>query len=122
MLVRVATVAALVVFAAVQLGVQASPSLSDDLSPRFEASLVRRDGEEHHHHNGAPLLVLNETEVTMYHAPTPPSYYTIDWEDEGYQQRHGGLMIVHGIFMCLAFFVSLPVGVFSCHASRIGHV
>lgn len=122
MLVRVATVAPLVVFAAVQLGVQASPSLSDDLSPRFEASLVRRDGEEHHHHNGAPLLVLNETEVTMYHAPTPPSYYTIDWEDEGYQQRHGGLMIVHGIFMCLAFFVSLPLGVFSCHASRIGHV
>ncbi|KAF9483959.1 hypothetical protein BDN70DRAFT_873090 [Pholiota conissans] len=47
----------------------------------------------------------------MYHAPTPPSYYTIDWEDEGYQKRHAGLMIAHGIFMCLAFFFSIPVGI-----------
>jgi hypothetical protein len=70
----------------------------------------RRDGHNHHHH--APLLELNETEVTLYHAPTPPSYYTIDWEDEGYEKRHGGLMIAHGLLMSLAFFVALPMGAF----------
>ena len=66
----------------------------------------RRDG---HHNHAAPLLELNETEVSMYHPPTPPSYYTIDWEDEGYEKRHGGLMIAHGLFMSLAFFVALPI-------------
>lgn len=93
-----------------------SPSASDDLRERMSVSssselYVKRDGS-HHHHSGAPLLVLNETEVTMYHAPTPPSYYTIDWDDEGHESRHGGLMIMHGIFMSLAFFVSLPLGMF----------
>lgn len=73
-------------------------------------SLAQRDGHSHHSHNAAPLLVLNETEVTMHHAPTPPSYYTVDWEEEGYQSRHPGLMIFHGIFMSLAFFVALPIG------------
>ncbi|PPQ77379.1 hypothetical protein CVT25_010960 [Psilocybe cyanescens] len=75
------------------------------------SSLAIRDGHEHQHAHGVPLLELNETQVIMYHAPTPPSYYTLDFEDEGYQKRHKGLMIFHGIFMCLAFFVSLPVGI-----------
>ena len=69
----------------------------------------KRDGHSHNHH-AKPLLELNETEITLYHAPTPPSYYTIDWEDEGYEKRHGGLMIVHGLFMSIAFFVALPMG------------
>lgn len=71
----------------------------------------KRDTHNHNHnHHAEPLLELNETEVTLYHSPTPPSYYTIDWEDEGYEKRHGGLMIAHGVFMCLAFFVALPMG------------
>lgn len=82
-----------------------------DCQPQFNRrSLPQRDGHSHYSHNAAPLLVLNETEVTMYHAPTPPSYYTVDWEEEGYQSRHPGLMILHGIFMSLAFFVALPIG------------
>jgi hypothetical protein len=107
---RWATVAPLL---AGSIAVHAYPSTSFD-SPYtpLAAAIVERDGHEHHNHNAAPLLVLNETEVTMYHAPTPPSYYTIDWEDEGYQQRHAGLMVAHGIFMGLAFFVSVPFGVF----------
>ncbi|KAF8192599.1 hypothetical protein BJ912DRAFT_267484 [Pholiota molesta] len=106
---RWATVAPLL---AGSIAVHAYPSTSFD-SPYtpLAAAIVERDGHEHHNHNAAPLLVLNETEVTMYHAPTPPSYYTIDWEDEGYQQRHAGLMVAHGIFMCLAFFVSVPFGI-----------
>ena len=68
----------------------------------------KRDG--HHNHHAIPLLEINETEITMYHAPTPPSYYSIDWEDEGYEERYGGLMIAHGLFMSLAFFVALPMG------------
>lgn len=107
MYLRAATVAPLLVLAAVHLGVHSSPA------PDALVSVLRRDGGEHHHHPGAPLLILNETEVTMYHDPTPPSYYTADWEDAGYQQRHGSLMIAHGIFMCLAFFVALPIGVLS---------
>lgn len=98
------------------VAVHASPSASFGSSyTPLAAAIAKRDGHEHHNHNAAPLLVLNETEVTMYHAPTPPSYYTFDWEDQGYQQRHAGLMIAHGIFMCFAFFVSIPVGVFSSH-------
>lgn len=68
----------------------------------------KRDG--HHNHHAAPLLELNETGITLHHAPTPPSYYTIDWEDEGYEKRYGGLMVAHGLFMSLAFFVALPLG------------
>ncbi|KAF4619388.1 hypothetical protein D9613_005520 [Agrocybe pediades] len=92
--------------------VYASPSAAvDSLDRRSTQIYDKRDGSHHHNPHAAPLLVLNETEVTMYHAPTPPSYYTLDWEDEGHESRHKGLMIFHGIFMCLAFFVSLPVGI-----------
>ncbi|KAF8165188.1 hypothetical protein B0H34DRAFT_647571 [Crassisporium funariophilum] len=71
---------------------------------------TKRDGH-HHNHSIAPLVQLNETEITAHHSPTPPSYYTIDWEDEGYQKRHGGIMIFHGIAMSLAFFIALPLGI-----------
>lgn len=77
------------------------------------SQIVARDGHGHHHSNAAPLLVLNETEVTMFHSPTPPSYFTIDWDDPDPQgARHPGLMIAHGLFMMLAFFVALPAGAF----------
>ncbi|KAJ7086751.1 cytoplasmic protein [Mycena epipterygia] len=74
-----------------------------------QLQLSKRDG---HHHAVAPLLELNETEVTLNHQPTPPSYYTIDWEDpEQASARHPGLIIVHSIFMSLAFFIFLPIGI-----------
>lgn len=67
--------------------------------------------DDHHHHLGAPLLYLNETEIAMYHAPTPDSYYTIDWEGAGEPgARYPALMITHIILMSLAFFVVLPMG------------
>lgn len=56
--------------------------------------------------------MLNETQVLTLHSPTPPSYYTIDWEDDGRKARYGAFMILHGISMCLAFFVSLPLSAF----------
>jgi len=88
------------------------PIVYADRQPQLNRrSLCQRDGHRHNAHNPAPLLVLNETEVTMYHVPTPPSYYTVDWEEEGYQSRYPGLMIFHGIFMSLAFFVALPISV-----------
>jgi len=95
--------------------VTASPALSNDLS---EASLhsrligiTQRDGHGHHNEHTAPLLELNETEVTSHHAPTPPSYYTIDWDSrDPSTSRYPGLMITHAILMSLAFFVALPVG------------
>ncbi|KAG6911708.1 hypothetical protein DXG01_007958 [Tephrocybe rancida] len=73
--------------------------------------LASRDGSHHHNSHAAPLTMLNETEVTLYHAPTPPSYYTIDFEDAGEGVRHPGLMMAHIIFMSLAFFVALPIAI-----------
>ncbi|KAL0582004.1 hypothetical protein V5O48_000062 [Marasmius crinis-equi] len=68
--------------------------------------------DDHHHHKGAPLLELNETEVLMGHDPTPPSYWTIDWEDpEHASERHPGFMVMHALFMSIAFFVALPIGI-----------
>ncbi|KAF7352907.1 putative membrane protein C3B8.06 [Mycena venus] len=78
------------------------------------AELSKRDGDEHDHHQHgvAPLLELNETEVTLHHEPTPPSYYTIDWDDpEQAEARHPALIITHAVFMGLAFFLFLPLGI-----------
>jgi hypothetical protein len=86
--------------------VHASLAPSDAL---LAGALLRRDG--HHRHKGGPLLVLNETEIAMYHTPTPNSYYTIDWEGAGEPgPRYPALMMTHIILMCLAFFVVLPIG------------
>lgn len=78
-------------------------------------ALVPRDGgHEHghgHNHHAQPLLELNETEVTMYHEPTPPSYWTIDLVDHDPEHsRYPGLMGLHILFMGLAFFGALPIG------------
>jgi hypothetical protein len=83
------------------------------------SSIVHTDGllsrdMDGHHHKGAPLLELNETEIAMWHGPTPDSYYTIDWEGAGdHGTRYPALMMTHIVLMCLAFFVVLPVGKFS---------
>ncbi|KAG5636429.1 hypothetical protein H0H81_008104 [Sphagnurus paluster] len=75
------------------------------------SALFMRDGSHHHNPHAAPLVHLNETEISMYHAPTPESYYTIDFEGAGEGARHPGLIMAHIIFMSLAFFVALPVGI-----------
>ncbi|KAG2369949.1 hypothetical protein BDR07DRAFT_1476502 [Suillus spraguei] len=73
---------------------------------------LRRDNDHIHMHHGAPLTVLNETAILQWHAPTPPSYWSIDIEDRDPSvSRHPGLMALHVIFMSLAFFVALPVGI-----------
>ncbi|KAF8915894.1 hypothetical protein CPB85DRAFT_1217140 [Mucidula mucida] len=83
-------------------------SLVNDASS--SGGLAVRD--DHHHHHGAPMTELNETEVTLHHAPIPPSYYTLDWEnDPATDHQHPGLMFTHAVLMCLAFFVALPVGI-----------
>lgn len=70
-----------------------------------------RDDHVHHSHHAAPLTELNETKLTMYHAPTPPSYWSIDFEDHNSDDsRYPGLIMLHGLLMSLAFFVALPIG------------
>ncbi|KIK96945.1 hypothetical protein PAXRUDRAFT_137291 [Paxillus rubicundulus Ve08.2h10] len=64
-----------------------------------------------HHHPGGPLTEINETEILTWHLPTPPSYWSIDFEDRDMNtSRYPALMAVHVLFMFLAFFVALPVG------------
>ncbi|KAF5393753.1 hypothetical protein D9757_000156 [Collybiopsis confluens] len=91
-----------------------SPALAGDSRLSRSAASQPRDGDHHMHmsHNAAPLLQLNETEITVYHAPTPESYYTLDIDNlEHSSQRHPGLMFLHATLMTLAFFVALPVGI-----------
>ncbi|KAF7356185.1 hypothetical protein MVEN_00949800 [Mycena venus] len=89
-------------------------------SARYPGSsdLLVTSRDEHAHHHAAPLLELNETEVTMHHQPTPPSYYTLDWEysdpAQASDRRSPALIITHSIFMALAFFVFLPMGETIC--------
>lgn len=98
--------------------VKRNPS-SQDLSLRVDDSfshlLFERDGDEHGHGHGhghaAPLVKLNETEVLLHHIPTPPSYWSIDIDDPDPEDaRHPGLMLLHSLFMMLAFFGALPAG------------
>ena len=79
---------------------------------RPEGVLLRRDGDEHGHmHHGEVKTVLNETEIELYHQPTPPSYWSIDLEDkESGDKRYPGLMGLHALCMGLAFFGALPAG------------
>ncbi|KXN86383.1 hypothetical protein AN958_10245 [Leucoagaricus sp. SymC.cos] len=92
---------------------QQSPVLSQELELRDTSrNLLARDGDHRHHSHAQPVLELNETEILMWHAPTPPSYYTIDWEGPANaDKRHPGLIISHAVFMSLAFFIALPMAI-----------
>ena len=97
-----------------------SQGLSDRVDGSFSGLLFERDGDEHGHGHShghvAPLVELNETEVLLHHVPTPPSYWSIDFDDsDSGNARHPGLMLSHSLFMMLAFFGALPAGS-SCHA------
>jgi hypothetical protein len=97
----------LLVFFAIPAVIASVPGLYDDLTNTLTA---KRDGHGHSHHV-VPLLELNETEITLHHAPTPPSYFTIDWDGDGSStRRYPGLMILHAVLMSAAFFLALPIG------------
>ena len=92
-----------------------SQDLSDRVDGSFLPLLSERDGHEHGHGHGhghaAPLVELNETEILLHHSPTPPSYWSIDIDDPGSgNARHPTLMLLHSLFMMLAFFGALPAG------------
>ena len=90
-----------------------SQDLSGRIDDSFPAPLFERDGDDHGHGHGhaAPLVELNETEVLLYHAPTPPSYWSIDIDDpDPENERHPSLMLLHSLFMISAFFGALPAG------------
>ncbi|KAI0347345.1 hypothetical protein BDW22DRAFT_1321572 [Trametopsis cervina] len=98
----------------------AAPSpydLSLDLATRSqEASISRRDGDHGHGHGhnmgAAPLTMLNESELLLYHSPTAESYWTIDLDGAlPGEKRYPALMGLHVLFMSLAFFGALPVGI-----------
>ncbi|KAH8830714.1 cytoplasmic protein [Flagelloscypha sp. PMI_526] len=99
------------------------PSSRADHDSSLVARISPRD-DTHMHHGGhvEPLTMLNETEVLMYHSPTPPSYYTFDWEDASSEHSsHAGLMITHGVFMSAAFFVALPAAITLRSVGNSGH-
>ncbi|KAI6047315.1 hypothetical protein EDC04DRAFT_2622773 [Pisolithus marmoratus] len=85
-------------------------SLSSSVAAR---SLGLRDSSEHMHmHHGQPLTEINETDILLWHLPTPPSYWSIDIDGSGQSvSRYPGLMALHVAFMMLAFFVALPAGI-----------
>ena len=56
-----------------------------------------------------PLTELNETLLALSHAPTPPSYFAIDW-DEPSPDPHRAMMIWHAVLLSVAFFGALPIG------------
>ncbi|KAI0772011.1 hypothetical protein BD413DRAFT_474817 [Trametes elegans] len=110
------------VLAAAVLSVAAVPSCADSDSRSLHCApassdqlLLPRDGDHGHGahgHHAAPLLELNETEVTMYHDPTPPSYFWLDIkEPPPDEKRYPGLMGLHALCMSLAFFGALPTGI-----------
>jgi len=73
--------------------------------------VLRRDDDHMHMHHGAPLIELNETQILQWHAPTPPSYWSIDIVDRDPSvTRYPQFMALHVAFMILAFFVALPAG------------
>jgi hypothetical protein len=74
-----------------------------------QLDFFQRDGHSHHH--SKPLLELNETDILLWHSPTPPSYGGVDFEaaDSSLPSR-SGLIIFHVAMMCLAYFVALPIG------------
>jgi hypothetical protein len=92
------------------------PGLAERVGDGDKPLLYIRDGDEHghghgHHGNMAPLVELNETEILLHHAPTPPSYWSIDIDEpDSGKSRHPGLMALHALFMMFAFFGALPAG------------
>jgi len=65
-----------------------------------------------HMHSGQPISDINETEILKWHPPTPPSYWSIDIEDHNPDiHRYPALIVLHVLFMSLAFFVALPAGI-----------
>ncbi|KAF7776057.1 hypothetical protein Agabi119p4_4450 [Agaricus bisporus var. burnettii] len=91
-------------------------------SNNISQNILPRHGTHPQHSHAQPVVELNETEVLEHHSPTPPSYYTIDWEEpEHATERHPGLIVSHALFMGLAFFIALPLGIVlrsSAHAAR----
>ena len=89
--------------------------LSDKVDDSFPPLLYDRDGDElghgQNHGNAIPVVQLNETEVLLYHDPTPPSYWSIDIDDpDPGDERHPSLMLLHSLFMMFAFLGALPAG------------
>lgn len=88
--------------------------------------LIIRDGDKHGHSHGhgnvAPVVKLNETDILLDHAPTPPSYWSIDIDSYGPREtRHPGLMALHALMMTLAFFGALPAGIALRSVSHAWH-
>ncbi|KDQ64713.1 hypothetical protein JAAARDRAFT_188016 [Jaapia argillacea MUCL 33604] len=92
----------------------APPSIPfSDLTTEDIHPLLRRDEHGHgHDHHAAPKMELNETEIFMYHSPTPPSYWSIDFEEPNSGDHwYPGFMGLHIFFMSSAFFGVLPAGI-----------
>ena len=93
-------------------------------SPDVAAFVYQRDehGHGHGHHHAQPLLELNETEVRLSHQETPPSYWSIDFEDRNQDEsRYPGLMGLHIFFMSCAFFGALPFGECPCPRAMLSY-
>lgn len=112
----IAALPCLALFLLLPLSVAAIPApdlgVFENESPIHADNHRRRDM---HHHPGEPLTQINETEILMWHLPTPPSYWSVDIDDHDTNaSRYPALMAMHVLFMSLAFFVALPVGELRC--------
>ena len=64
-----------------------------------------------HNHHAQPIVQLNETDLLLYHAPTPPSYWSLDIDNiHPEEPRYPALMGLHILSMSAAFFGALPAG------------
>ncbi|KZT20784.1 hypothetical protein NEOLEDRAFT_1140318 [Neolentinus lepideus HHB14362 ss-1] len=101
-----------VAFTASSVNAAPPTSLSPGSSDAADILVVYPRDEHGHDHHAAPKTVLNETEILMSHLPTPPSYWTNDFEDtETNDPHYPALMGMHILFMSLAFFGALPAGI-----------
>ncbi|KAG8740941.1 hypothetical protein FRC12_015835, partial [Ceratobasidium sp. 428] len=75
----------------------------------------------HSHAHLQPMIELNETAILEKFGPDPLSYYAHDFQLQGAERSHGGLMIFHIVIMSLAFFVMLPFAIVLRSAKHKAH-
>ena len=93
----------------------------------FLALAVAAQHDHGHSHHGESKFEWDEEEYLRWNPPTPPSYWSEDTRmrmspDEELPAMYPWLMVLHILFMSVAFFVALPAGeCFSHFTFRASH-
>lgn len=111
--------------------ISSSSAVSPDSAAHHDMSEPHGPPPDHHHSHGshaAAKVELNDAEIHYWHS-FPPSYLAADfrltndsvifgeelpaeWDPET-ASGHKGLMVLHVVFMCMAYFAVLPIGMIS---------